>query len=54
MISLFRSTRPFSTSDTSTFFLHAFLPFLEGWLYVLGASPDPAGWELTTGISGDM
>lgn len=51
MISSFRSRKPFSTSVTLTFFLHAFLPFLEGWVCCSGALLDPVEWPKMTGIS---
>lgn len=50
IISSFNSSRPFWTSVTSTFFLHAFLPFRDGCLNCFGASPLVAAFDLTTGI----
>lgn len=51
MISSWRSCRPFSISVTSTFFLHAFLPFLDGWLFCFGSLMDPLESPQTTGMS---
>lgn len=45
--SSFKSTRPFSTSPMSTFFLQAFLPFREGWLCWRGGSFDPERTPIT-------
>jgi hypothetical protein len=49
MIASLRSSRPFSTSVTSTFLRHAFLPFRDGCLNVPGACVEPLR-GFTTGI----